>query len=597
MADAEFNFDQFEDAQVEDQIINFDQFTEAEEVDDQQEDFERKNEIHDLIKGVEQGATFGFADELSGAIGTGLEAVAGDDRMPDESKIEQMKRLYQEYRDAARGRYEEAEERSPKSFMAGDIAGGFLIPGAGAAKGVAKGHSALKQGAKIGATAGATEALGRTESEDLSDQAMETAQGAAFGAATGGILNKILARPSTEKIKKAIPELEEEANEQALRALGAGRKDIEKEIESAIKFKNPRETGKYALENDLIDLAERPKETYKRVISKKEEIQDGYQDVLKQFEGTNLSEKQAESLADAYFRRLDEKVTQELGSSDTITREMAENVRNAKSTLEREMSAALQSNNPVKELQDLYVRYNKDFFNNLTSPTSQARKVLRNEIKSIQRELAETMNPDSRAEFNRLDKAYTNLMDLEGISLSQATNKPEVGMGDLIRGVTARMTGIPGAGEAVTAASVLSKKVAGKDLTDVISGAAAKSKFNKAQKFKELLNKPETGVEKASQAITAGTVAAGAAATDEQQSRRPYEMSRDIGNYLESVDPDTLVSQSNQIREQYGQSGDKLASTLEKLTQKDEVGRRALIFSLLQDPNNRRMLGVTKGDN
>ena len=104
MAKEEFDFEQFEDAPTEDQPINFDQFTEADTTEENQEEVERKTEVEDFIKGSEQGLTFGFADELSGAMGAGLEAIAGDDRMPDESKIEQMKRLYQEYRDAAHDR-------------------------------------------------------------------------------------------------------------------------------------------------------------------------------------------------------------------------------------------------------------------------------------------------------------------------------------------------------------------------------------------------------------------------------------------------------------------------------------------------------------
>ena len=46
------------------------------------------------------------------------------------------------------------------------------------------------------------------------------------------------------------------------------------------------------------------------------------------------------------------------------------------------------------------------------------------------------------------------------------------------------------------------------------------------------------------------------------------------------------------IREQYGKAGEGLASTLEKISQKDMNGRRALVFSLMQDPMNRKMLGI-----
>lgn len=117
------------------------------------------------LRGLAQGASFGFADELTGA----LEAALSD-------------KTYEQARDESRAAYKAAEEANPKTYMGGQIGGAVgtaLIPGL--------------QGAGIGklAAMGAAQGLGSSEADllegDIAGAANDTARGAAIGAVTGAI--------------------------------------------------------------------------------------------------------------------------------------------------------------------------------------------------------------------------------------------------------------------------------------------------------------------------------------------------------------------------------------------------------------------------
>lgn len=118
-----------------------------------------------FLRGAGQGASLGFADELTGA----LESLVSD-------------KTYKQARDESRANYKAAEEENPMTYLGGNIGGGLLtpIPGIGAAKGV--GQVALKA-AQLGAVGG----LGASE-KDITDPAIleEMAKGAAIGGTLGG---------------------------------------------------------------------------------------------------------------------------------------------------------------------------------------------------------------------------------------------------------------------------------------------------------------------------------------------------------------------------------------------------------------------------
>ncbi len=126
-----------------------------------------------IARGAAQGATLGFADEISGGIEALWEKAKGSP--------EEFGKLYKQYRDESRGNFEDAQEANPKSYLTGEVGGGLaslLVPGGVGLKGA---QTAVGLGVR-GAVAGGTAGLGYSNEEDLSGKAIDTAKGIALGA-------------------------------------------------------------------------------------------------------------------------------------------------------------------------------------------------------------------------------------------------------------------------------------------------------------------------------------------------------------------------------------------------------------------------------
>lgn len=126
---------------------------------------------------VLQGPTFGFADEIGGAIGGALKTLRGGS----------FKDNYTDVRDYMRGAAKQTEEDNPIVTAVTRGAAGLptmLLPGMQAAPVAGMARNALQAG-KIGGITGGISGLGNSEAETLTGAAADTAQGAAFGAALG----------------------------------------------------------------------------------------------------------------------------------------------------------------------------------------------------------------------------------------------------------------------------------------------------------------------------------------------------------------------------------------------------------------------------
>ncbi len=133
------------------------------------------------IRGVGQGASFGFGDEVMAGIGAGYAKAFGGDATDDSS----LSQLYEEGLKNVRAENKAAEVANPKTFIAGDIAGSLLLP-AGAI-GSAK---TMGQIAKVGAGAGMIQGAGRSES----DTALGVVGDAAIGGIAGAVLSPAVAK-------------------------------------------------------------------------------------------------------------------------------------------------------------------------------------------------------------------------------------------------------------------------------------------------------------------------------------------------------------------------------------------------------------------
>jgi len=143
------------------------------------------------IVGAGQGATFGFAEELTAPFAAAVAGATGDVKaLPGESTWEQYQRMMQMYRDTARDEQVAAQEQQAGAYTTGAVIGGLASPGLGALKAA----KALK-----GAGAGAKAALGAGVKGTMADVGIRSAGGAAVGAGLGGLAGAGEAEGSLEE--------------------------------------------------------------------------------------------------------------------------------------------------------------------------------------------------------------------------------------------------------------------------------------------------------------------------------------------------------------------------------------------------------------
>lgn len=140
-----------------------------------------------LLRGAAQGASLGFADEVTG----GLEAISDAD-------LANFVENYRKHRDESRDNYKSAQEANPTTYLAGELGSALIPTGVGAIGAVGKGaslaqkvYSGLKGGAVVGGLAGlGTSNTDVTKGEMTSDKVMdEVITPAAWGAAGGAGLS------------------------------------------------------------------------------------------------------------------------------------------------------------------------------------------------------------------------------------------------------------------------------------------------------------------------------------------------------------------------------------------------------------------------
>lgn len=148
------------------------------------------------LHGFGQGASFGFADELAGALATGAKfAAPGLEYLPQafNEKLTPQEMAYRLYgtqeipyrtvRDATRSDTKQAQADQPGAYLGGALAGGLVTPGP---KGLGAARLA-KQGALLGAASGA----GMSDADLLRGDVGGALVDTAVGGATGGVMTPV----------------------------------------------------------------------------------------------------------------------------------------------------------------------------------------------------------------------------------------------------------------------------------------------------------------------------------------------------------------------------------------------------------------------
>lgn len=192
----------------------------------------------DFGRGLAQGASLGFADEIVGGAGAAKRALFDETEKPIED-------LYREERDQSRAAFKAARERSPGLYTTGEVGGAVgtaFIPGL--------------QGASIPklAALGATQALGASEADTMGQMATDVAKGTATGAAFGGAGKLVpLAQRGLNKFAGAL----ENAGDTAMqRALGFTKRFLKNpKMQSTAK-----DAVQLARERDIVKLTSSPED-------------------------------------------------------------------------------------------------------------------------------------------------------------------------------------------------------------------------------------------------------------------------------------------------------------------------------------------------
>lgn len=129
---------------------------------------EETGQLESGLRGLAQGASLGFADELTGA----AEALLTD-------------KSYEQARDESRQAYDKAQAANPNTYLAGDVTGSIataFLPGLNVAKGATT-------AARIGraAAGGALSGLGTSKADNAGELAKDATVGAALGGGLQGV--------------------------------------------------------------------------------------------------------------------------------------------------------------------------------------------------------------------------------------------------------------------------------------------------------------------------------------------------------------------------------------------------------------------------
>lgn len=147
-----------------------------------------------------QGLTFGFADEITGAVGAGVNSIANTF---GKGTGESFSDAYTGIRDAARYNHQAYQENNPGKAMLAELAGGLVTGGVGAAKtGALHGAQKLRKLAAVGASEGAIYGLGSSDADTASGMVADTALGATVGGVTAGMIPSA-ARGASSLLKRA----------------------------------------------------------------------------------------------------------------------------------------------------------------------------------------------------------------------------------------------------------------------------------------------------------------------------------------------------------------------------------------------------------
>jgi len=646
-AEAEFNPDSY--LEDNEEAFDPDSFMAKEPVED-----EKMSVPEAALLGGQQGLTFGFSDEIGSGIQSGLDKTQSllneYTGLVDKSPSQVSKELqdmgvtgdvgpatsggvYDEALDESRGDLAEAQETHPGTMMVADLAGGILAGGAGtklAAKGLSKMPSLLskfrkatnigaakdiatagvgklskiKDMATSGAKLGALETAGRTEEDLMSQEGMiDVAQGAAagglFSSALGAVGNKVKSG-ALEKAQK----LEDVGNVKIISGINATKSQMAEVLgtkaNSRATIKSAAKVGKTLVDEGLVKVKQSVDDLKIAITDKMDDV---YADRLSPLalEADVLVQKLPRQSVVGSVKDFTEKTSGDIkdmfGSGIKYGNKDAQGLYNDMSrsgnAVIEDVTNALNGKESISNLVEIKRRLQSQVnWKDQTAANFNAYLIrMQSNISSLANDLATKASPDVGGRLKDANLVYRHLTianKIVGDDLaSSLLKKPGIGWKDtIVGGAIGSAAGSKIAGAAAVGAKKVTEAVLGKDIGKAITTKSALNKFQRAKKLKDSSTYFQKNIEdKARQGVISGS-----AIVDDD--KKHYKTQKEATKQAVEADPDDIVGKANSVREEYGKAGEQLAGLLDGMADKDKRGRQLDMFQLLQNPNNRRMLGL-----
>lgn len=549
------------------------------------------------LTGLEEGATLGFADELKGLTAAGMDlAMAGLHNIApksfgpsptqiDESLIQQGFKgdlspstldIYREFRNKARQEQKQASEQNPELYTAANIGGSLLTGGLTAGLGsaivpavseTAGLGSQIMRSALSAVPVGAASAAGLSESSNIPELASDIGKGASSGAAMGAISPVIAQLPkiSTNLISKT--------------KTGQELLDAYQKVKSGVKLDSPdflkshRDELKQQSEEIYLGL----KDKIKDVFAEKENIlnnleKDGIKaDIEPIFKDLKLNIQSSKALNDDEQKIFDKVLKKyEPPEVDPLT--------NQKIVLSK---GPLEIENTLKELKDLKSK--------MQTPSGiEALDEAVNSLKELQTNMHPSIQENNNKLFQLIDTtelltsqsplAYQDRKGMETIKTKLADQFEKSG-GYKQESFFDQLLSKGGQTSKKAEVEPL-KKIAPEIAKKVSEGISIAKDMDLAKKVQQPFGSISKMIKSGGAKI--GTTAAKASLTAEDFLTKG-------SNYLTNLSNDKINDLANKMINNSSETTKAFGRVLAEIPNKSQIGKNALLFSLMQQPEFRKI--------
>lgn len=487
----------------------------------------------------------GLAPAVAGALETGYEAY----QEPNKEKIslDSLLASYRSKRDAVKEKFKEAEEANPKSYLAGNVAGGLALPIPGAST---KGLGALlARGAGIGAAAGIASSEGDLTRLDEPEQREALAKDAAMGAGFG-LAGESIGRGLRGIADKAGPYLKEKGSELASKVYGLNKTLASKELGSQMAGRSG--IGETLIEKGLL----KPGASAKSALGNVNDMIDKQAEATA---GIRSEAAKALQLKNVELPKFDDELAQ---VKDKFARQL-EGVAGGEEKY-NQISRAIDNVAPKFNIRKNDIEGLNDLKQNIYKQLSNTDYI---------------KNSNEIPEMTELNKTLANILKKRTETMAEAA---QPGLGAKLQQANSELGNLMDAQSSIKTSAI-------KDLSSGSLGTAARYAAEQGLKAGSVATfRAGQGFEKAAPAI------AGAGKMAEALGRTPtnlmgFKSDKPAAVYSQ-MPPEVIQEKANKYAMSQDPKEQELARMLSNLAAKPARERDAMIFSLMQQPQYRKML-------